>query len=123
MSKVQNGDCKSWKTELIHNGESFQEIDIPHYVYHMIGQGSVLKYEKGKYSIVDGESIFDLHKDLEIDSQYCMDENMYYTPKGKLNKKQLEFLNQTQETKEKNVFERIFDKLRELKEKFLSLFK
>ena len=89
----------------------------------MIGQGSVLKYEKGKYSIVDGESIFDLHKDLEIDSQYCMDENMYYTPKGKLNKKQLEFLNQTGQTKEKNIFERIFDKFQELKEKFLSLFK
>lgn len=123
MSKVQNGDCKAWKTELIHNGESFQEIDMPHDVYHMIGQGSVLKYEKGKYSIVDGESIFDLHKDLEMDSQYCMDENIYYTPKGKLTKKQLEFLNQTGEAKEKNIFERIFDKFRELKEKFLSLFK
>ncbi|MCI8621536.1 MAG: hypothetical protein HFJ50_07545 [Clostridia bacterium] len=96
---------------------------MPHDVYHMIEQGSVLKYEKGKYSIAEGESIFDLHKNLEMDSQYCRDENMYYTPKGKLTKKQLEFLNQTQETKEKNVFERIFDKLRELKEKFLSLFK
>lgn len=96
---------------------------MPHDVYHMIDQGSVLKYEKGKYSIVEGESVFDLHKDLEMDSQYCMDENMYYTPKGKLSKKQLESLNQMQETKEKNIFERIFDKFQELKEKFLALFK
>ena len=123
MLKLQNGDCKSWKTELIHNGKSFQEIDMPHDVYHMIGQGSILKYEKGKYCILDGETIFDLHKDLEIDSQYCKSQNMYYTPKGKLTSKQLENLKQMQETKEKNIFEKIYDKLQELKEKFKTLFK
>lgn len=32
-------------------------------------------------------------------------------------------LNQTQETKEKNIFEKIYDKFQELKEKFLELFK
>lgn len=26
MLKMQNRNCKSWKTELIHNEESFQEI-------------------------------------------------------------------------------------------------
>lgn len=46
---------------------------------------------------------------------------MYYTPKGKLSKKQLETLNQMQEIKEKNIFERIFDKFQELKEKFLAI--
>ncbi len=96
---------------------------MPHDVYHMIGQGSILKYEKGKYYVLDGETIFDLHKDLQVDSQYCKNENMYYTPKGKLSSKQLETLNQTQEIKGKNIFEKIYDKFQELKEEFLALFK
>lgn len=89
----------------------------------MIGQGSILKYDKGKYSILDGETIFDLHKELDMDSQYCKNENMYYTPKGKLSNKQLEFLNQNQEEKEKNIFQKIYDKFQELKEKIIVLIK
>ncbi len=115
-----NGDCKSWKTELSNNGEIFQEIDIPHDVYHMIGPGSVLKYDKGEYSVVTGESIFDLYKTLPMDSQYCKKEDVYYTPKGKLTKNQLDVLNgkDTETTKEEGFFKKIYNKLKEFMKKY-----
>lgn len=105
MSKVLDGDCESWKTELSYDGKTFQEIDLPHEVYHMIREGSVLKYEKGTYTVLEGESIFDLHPSLPFDSQYCKNENIYFTPKGKLNKAQLESLRNMQNNKkEKRIF-------------------
>lgn len=123
--KKQSGDCKSWKTELSYNGETFQEIDIPHDVYHQICPGSIIKYEKGQYVVVEGESIFDLYKNLPIDEQYCKMENVYYTPKGKLTKNQLEALNemQNEKPKEKSFFEKIYDKLQEFKQKIMNMWK
>ena len=91
----------------------------------MIDKGSILKYDKGTYSVLEGESIFDLHPNLSIDSQYCKMQNAYFTPKGKLSNAQLDLLNEMQNEKsnEKNFFEKIYDKFKEIKEKIISLFK
>ena len=119
-----NGDCKSWKTELSYNGESFQEIELPHDIYHMIGPGSILKYDNGKYSVLEGENIFDLYK-LPENAEYCQTEDLYYTPKGKLTKAQLDYLNNMNEEKpeEKGFFQKIYDKFQEFKEKIISWWK
>ncbi len=91
----------------------------------MISQGSILKYEKGTYSIVDGENIFDLHPSLPINSQYCKKEDIYYTPKGKLTDAQIKALDDmlNEKNDSKNIFEKIYDKFIEIKNKFLSLFR
>ena len=51
-------------------------------------------------------------------------ENVYYTPKGKLTKNQLEALNemQNEKPKEKSFFEKIYDKLKEFKQKIIDIF-
>lgn len=91
----------------------------------MIDKGSILKYDKGTYSVLEGESVFDLHPNLSVDSQYCKTQNAYFTPKGKLNHAQLDVLNEMQNEKlgKKNFFEKIYDKFKEIKEKIISLFK
>ena len=83
----------------------------------MIGPGSILKYEKGEYSILKGENIFDLYKTLPIDSQYCKAENVYYTPEGKFTKDELEG---TQE--EKGFFQKIHNKWQEFKQRIKQWF-
>ena len=91
----------------------------------MIGPGSILKYEKGQYTVVEGESIFDLYKTLPIDAQYCETENIYYTPKGKLTNAQLNALKdmQTEKPKEKGFFEKIYDKFKAIKQKIMNMWK
>ncbi len=108
---------------LSYDGKTFQEIDLPHDVYHMIREGSVLKYDKGTYSVVEGESIFDLQPSLPFDSEYCKRENVYFTPKGKLNKAQLELLNNMNNPKnEENIFTKIYNMFQKIKEKIVGIF-
>ena len=66
-----------------------------------------------------------MYKTLTEDAKYCKTENLYYTPKGKLTKAQLEALNEIGEEKpeEKGFFQKIYDKWKELKEKIVSWWK
>ena len=91
----------------------------------MIGPGSILKYDNGKYSVLEGENVFDLYKTLPEHAEYCQTEDLYYTPKGKLTKAQLDYLNSMNEEKpeEKGFFQKIYDKWQEFKEKIVSWWK
>ena len=99
---------------------------MPHDVYHLIGQGSIIKYDKGTYSVIEGETLFDLHPSLPLDSQYCKLEDVYYTPNGKLNKEQLDLLQKFQNNQienEQNYVDIILNKFKEMFNKFINLFK
>ncbi len=96
---------------------------MPHDVYHMIEEGSILKYEKGTYTVVEGESVFDLYPSLPFDSEYCKKENVYFTPKGKLHRAQLDFLTNTEDKENKeSIFMKIYNKFQEIKEKIINMF-
>lgn len=58
-----------------------------------------------------------------MDFKYCKDENVYYTPKGKLSRKQLELLMQIEERKQKSFFEEVYSKFQDFKDKVLAIFK
>lgn len=76
-------DCEDWRTELtnLETGEIFQELEFPHDVYHQVGVDSLVKYENGRYSVVEGTSVYDLYpKNLE---NYCEIEGVYITQDGK----------------------------------------
>lgn len=77
-------DCEDWRTELTNQetGETFQELEFPHDIYHQVGVDSLVKYENGKYSVVDGTGIFDLYSDNV--KNYCEIEDKFITPNGKI---------------------------------------
>lgn len=76
-------DCEDWRTELTNQktGETFQELEFPHDVYHQIGVDSLVKYENGKYSVIEGTSVYDLYPN--IIENYCENEGVYITQNGK----------------------------------------
>lgn len=77
-------DCEDWKTELTNQetGEKFQELEFPHDIYHQVGVNSLVKYENGTYTVVDGTDIFDLYsKDVK---NYCKIEDKFITTNGKI---------------------------------------
>lgn len=63
-------DCENWRTELknISTNEVFQELELPHDVYHQLCGDSLLKYENGEYKILKGTSLFDRYPNNE---NYC----------------------------------------------------
>lgn len=77
-------DCENWRTELTNQrtGEIFQELEFPHDVYHQVGVNSLVKYEKGIYTVVEGTGIFDLYSDNV--KNYCEIEDKFITPNGKM---------------------------------------
>jgi len=77
-------DCEDWRTELTNQqtGETFQELEFPHDVYHQVGVDSLVKYENGKYSVVEGTGIFDLYSNNV--KNYCEIEDKFITPNGKI---------------------------------------
>ncbi len=83
--KVTNleDDCEDWRTELTNQktGEVFQELEFPHDVYHQVGVDSLVKYENGKYSVVEGTSVYDLYPN--IIENYCENEGVYITKDNK----------------------------------------
>lgn len=76
-------DCEDWRTELtnIDTGETFQELEFPHDVYHEVGVNSLVKYENGKYNVVKGTNVYDLYPNI-IES-YCENEGVYITKNSK----------------------------------------
>ncbi len=76
-------DCEDWRTEVTNQktGEVFQELEFPHDVYHQVGVDSLVKYENGKYSVVEGTSVYDLYPN--IIENYCENEGVYITQNGK----------------------------------------
>ena len=76
-------DCENWRTELTNQrtGEIFQELEFPHDVYHQVGVNSLVKYEKGTYTVVEGTSVYDLYSNTI--ENYCENEGVYITQKGK----------------------------------------
>lgn len=110
-------DCEDWRTILTNQetGETFQEIEFPHDIYHQVGVGSLVKYENGRYHVVEGTSIYELYPDTI--ENYCNKDGYYITKNGKFetadelydslnvnNKKDIQTLL-------KNIFEKIFYKL------------
>lgn len=76
-------DCEDWRTELTNQktGKVFQELEFPHDVYHQVGVDSLVKYKNGKYSVVEGTSVYDLYPN--IIENYCENEGVYITQNGK----------------------------------------
>lgn len=76
-------DCADWRTELTNQetGETFQELEFPHDIYHQVGANSLVKYENGTYTVVEGSSVYDLYPN--IIENYCENEGVYITQKGK----------------------------------------
>lgn len=77
-------DCEDWRTELTNQetGEKFQELEFPHDIYHQVGVNSLVKYENGTYTVIDGTNIFDLYsKDVK---NYCKIKDEFITPNGKI---------------------------------------
>jgi len=76
-------DCEDWRTELTNQetGETFQELEFPHDIYHKVGSNSLVKYENGTYTVVEGTSVYDLYPN--IIENYCENEGVYITQNGK----------------------------------------
>lgn len=76
-------DCEDWRTELTNQktGEVFQELEFPHDIYHQVGTNSLVKYQNGTYSVVEGTSVYDLYPN--IIENYCENEGIYITENGK----------------------------------------
>ena len=76
-------DREDWRTELTNqkNGETFQELEFPHDIYHQVGSNSLVKYENGTYTVVEGTSVYDLYPN--IIENYCENEGVYITQNGK----------------------------------------
>ena len=76
-------DCEDWRTELTNQetGETFQELEFPHDIYHQVGSNSLVKYENGTYTVVEGTSVYDLYPN--IIENYCENEGVYITQNGK----------------------------------------
>ncbi len=76
-------DCEDWRTELTNQetGETFQELEFPHDIYHQVGVNSLVKYENGTYSVVEGTSVYDLYPN--VIENYCENEGVYITQNGK----------------------------------------
>lgn len=56
-------DCETWQTFLTNKdtGITFQEIDMPHEIYHQIAYGSELERKNGQYRVIPGTSSKDLY--------------------------------------------------------------
>lgn len=93
-------DCADWRTELkkLSTNEVFQELELPHNIYHQIGVGSLLKYEDGKYEVLKGTSVYDLYPKSE---NYCEIQGKYIT---KNSPSILEKINE-------NIFVKIYNKI------------
>lgn len=76
-------DCEDWRTELTNQetGETFQELEFPHDIYHQVGTNSLVKYENGTYTVAEGTSAYDLYPN--IIENYCENEGVYITQNGK----------------------------------------
>lgn len=76
-------DCEDWRTELTNQktGEVFQELEFPHDIYHQVGTNSLVKYQNGTYSVVEGTGVYDLYPN--IIENYCENEGVYITQNGK----------------------------------------
>lgn len=76
-------DCEDWLTELTNKetGETFQELEFPHNIYHQVGVGSFVKYQNGTYNVVEGTSVYDIYPDTI--ENYCENEGVYITKNGK----------------------------------------
>lgn len=76
-------DCEDWRTELTNQktGEKFQELEFPHDIYHQVGVNSLVKYQNGTYSVIEGTSVYDLHPN--VIENYCENEGVYITKNGK----------------------------------------
>lgn len=99
--KLQD-DCADWRTELenLSTNEVFQELELPHDIYHQIGVDSLLKYENGKYEVVSGTSVYDLYPHSE---NYCEIEGKYIT------KNDSNILEKTNE----NIFIKMFNQIKD----------
>ena len=125
--KVVSGtdDCEYWYTELINleTNERFQDIEFPHDIYHQVTVDSLVKYENGKYCVLDGTSVFDLNPKQE---NYCEIEGKYITKKGKLNEEEyIKFLKEVngKTKKNENFIVNFFYKAKERFENFMAKFK
>ena len=76
-------DCEDWRTELTNQktGETFQELEFPHDIYHQVGANSLVKYENGTYSVLEGTSVYDLYPN--IIENYCENEGVYIIQNSK----------------------------------------
>lgn len=72
-------DCEVWQTILENQetGEKFQDLEFPHDIYHQIDIGSLVKYEHGTYSVIEGTSLYDLYPN-RIEN-YCEVDGVYIT--------------------------------------------
>lgn len=54
-------DDEYWQTKLtnVETGETFQELEFPQEIYNQIGNETLVKYENGTYSIIEGTSLYD----------------------------------------------------------------
>lgn len=109
-------DCEDWRTELTNQetGETFQELEFPHNIYHQVGVDSLVKYENGKYSVVEGSGIFDLYSDNV--KNYCEIEDKFITPNGKIGYS--EFYQKEKSSNIKSVFNKTIKNIIEQFTKF-----
>ena len=107
-------DCEDWRTELTNQetGETFQELEFPHDIYHQVGVNSLVKYQNGTYSVVDGTSVYDLYPN--IIENYCENEGVYITQNGKY-----ETANELYESLNMNKEEKLMRKVTNTIEKIL----
>lgn len=38
-----------------------EELEFPHDIYHQVGVNSLVKYENGRSTVVEGTSVYDLY--------------------------------------------------------------
>ena len=82
--KSREDDCNYKYTELmdINTHNTFTETTIPHDIYHIAGD--YVKYENGKFSIIDG---MDKFTKTPYKYEFCELECCYYTRFGKIDEK------------------------------------
>ena len=104
-------DCADFRTMLknLSTNEVFQELELPHDIYHQIGVDSLLKYKNGKYEVVSGASVYDLYPHSE---NYCEIEGKYIT------KNDSNILEKTNE----NIFIKMLSQIKEAFKNFLQSF-
>lgn len=127
ITKIKD-DCEVSGTRLINQetGEEFQDLEFPHDIYHQIAEGSLVKYENGSYSVVEGTGLYDLHPN-RIEN-YCTIDDIYITPNGIYGSEEELYAALDVKTKIKNfilkkVVRKIKRKLRFTVNKIVKLFK
>lgn len=114
-------DCEDWRTELTNQetGEKFQELEFPHDIYHQVGVNSLVKYEKGTYTVVDGTDVFDLYsKDVK---NYCKIEDKFITSNEKI--EEANIINKTIENVIEEFTKYAIEKLAEFLKESINKFK